>query len=396
MRRPLLICLALLAFSLQTAMAAGPALRFGMSTALSGPAAHLGQEMRRGVLAGFDHVNREGGIGGRSLELVVLDDGYEPGRTAPNMRRLLEQDQVLAVIGNVGTPTAIASLPLVRVHQTLLYAPFSGAGVLRHQPADPYVINIRASYAEEIAAMVDALIDRGGLRPEQIAFFTQRDGYGDAGYVGGFAALKQHGLKNERDVLHVRYQRNTLAVENALADLLLAEPEPRAVIMVGSYAPCAKLLKLARQAGLKSLFLGVSFIGGKALAEELPKDFSRLVITQVVPPPDHTRLPLVRDYLADLQRLEPGAVPSFVSLEGYLDARILVLALKHHPGPIDRPAVIAALESLGRFDMGIGVPLELSATNHQASHSIWPTRLVDGHFELFNWRQIGQLLREPN
>ncbi|MDP3401509.1 MAG: ABC transporter substrate-binding protein, partial [Brevundimonas sp.] len=172
-------------------------IRLGMSTALSGPTAELGLEMQRGVLAGLERANRRGGVQGRALRLITLDDGYEPIRTAPNMRRLIEQEQVLAVIGNVGTPTAIAAIPLAREHRTLLFAPFSGAGVLRRDPPERYVINVRASYAEEIAAMVDALIGVGGLRPEEIAFFTQRDGYGDAGYVGGFAALKRHGLKDE-------------------------------------------------------------------------------------------------------------------------------------------------------------------------------------------------------
>jgi len=221
-----------------------------MSTALSGPAMDLGQNMLHGVQAGLARVNRAGGVNGRRLRLIVLDDGYEPARTAPNMRRLIEENGVLAVIGNVGTPTSIAAIPIAVQRKTLLFAPFSGAGILRRQPPSRYVINYRASYAEETAAMVDALIDRGGLRPEEVAFFTQRDGYGDAGFSGGIAALKRHGLKDEHRIYHVRYERNTVAVENALADLILAEPAPRAVIMVGAYAPCAKFIRLAEESGL--------------------------------------------------------------------------------------------------------------------------------------------------
>jgi len=150
----------------------------GMSTALNGPAAVLGQNMRNGVLVGFERANRAGGIHGRMLKLVALDDGYEPVRTAPNMRRLIEQEQVLAVIGNVGTPTAIAAIPIANENKTLFFAPFTGAGILRKTPPDRYVINYRASYAEETAAMIDALITRAHLKPQDIAFFTQRDGYG--------------------------------------------------------------------------------------------------------------------------------------------------------------------------------------------------------------------------
>lgn len=370
-------------------------IRLGMSTALSGPTAELGLEMQRGVLAGLERANRRGGVQGRALRLITLDDGYEPIRTAPNMRRLIEQEQVLAVIGNVGTPTAIAAIPLAREHRTLLFAPFSGAGVLRRDPPERYVINVRASYAEEIAAMVDALIGVGGLRPEEIAFFTQRDGYGDAGYVGGFAALKRHGLKDEGAVLHVRYPRNTLAVENALADLLLAEPPPLAIILVGAYAPCAKFIRLARDVGLKALFLNVSFVGSSALARELGPNPAEVLVTQVVPDPLDTRLPLVRDYLADLRALAPKATPSFISLEGYLSARILLAALERLDGRPERESLVSALEALDSFDLGLGAPLRLTPDEHQASHGVWPTRLQGGRFVPFNWKQIGSLLPPP-
>lgn len=367
----------------------------GMSTALSGPTAELGREMQRGVLAGLERANRAGGIQGRRLRLLTLDDGYEPTRTAPNMRRLIEEEGVLAVVGNVGTPTAIAALPLAREYRSLLFAPFSGAGVLRRAPPERYVINYRASYAEEIAAMVDALIDVGGLRPDEIAFFTQRDGYGDAGYVGGFAALKKHGLKDERAVLHVRYQRNTLAVENALADLLLAETLPRAIIMVGAYAPCARFVRLARESGLDALFLNVSFVGSSALARELGDGVDGVLVTQVVPDPLDTSLPLVREYQGDLRRNDSQAAPNFISLEGYVAARILLKALERLDGSPGREAIIDALEGLGTFDLGLGRPLRLAPGEHQASRAVWPTRLQGGRFIPFDWADIGALLPPP-
>lgn len=364
-----------------------PEITLGMSTVLSGPAAELGLEMQRGVLAGLEQVNQRGGFHGRRLRLITYDDGYEPARTAPNMHRLLQQDQVLAIIGNVGTPTAIAALPLIRQQQTLFFAPFSGAGGLRRTPPERYVINVRASYAEEIAAMVDALVELGGLRPEEIAFFTQRDGYGDAGYVGGFAALKRHGLVDEQQVLHVRYRRNTLAVENALADLLLAEQPPRAVIMVGTYAPCAKFIRLARQAKLEALLLNVSFVGSDTLARELGADGDDVVITQVVPHPVKSELPLVQAYRAALHALD-AKPPSFVSLEGYLATRTLLAGMEQVTGELNRETLVDGLEQLGSFDLGIGVPFRLGPEEHQASHQVWPTLLADGQVVSRSWPQI--------
>ena len=165
------------------------------------------------------------------------------------------------MIGNVGTPPAIAAVPIVNRSHVPFYGAFTGAGILRRIPTDRYVINYRASYAEETAAMVQALLTYGQLKPEEIAFFTQRDAYGDSGFVGGIAALKKNGLKNEAQITHARYERNSLAVENGLADILLAKPEPKAVIIVGTYAPAAKFIRLARSYGLHSLFLNVSFVG---------------------------------------------------------------------------------------------------------------------------------------
>src|SRR5437016_2918493 len=257
---------------IQSAEKAGDEIVLGMSTALSGPAADLGLNMRAGVLAALDEANRAGGIHGRRLQLLSLDDSYEPAKTVPNMRALVANQRVMAVVGNVGTPTAVVAVPIAIEAKMPFYGAFTGAGVLRKTPPDHYVINYRASYAEETAAMVDALTEKGHVKCVEIAFFTQRDAYGDAGYAGGIAALKRHGLVDERSIAHVRYERNTVAVEKAVADLLLLKDPPKAVIMVGTYAPCTAFIKLAKQSELDALMLNVSFVGSESLARALGKD----------------------------------------------------------------------------------------------------------------------------
>lgn len=366
-------------------------IRLGMSTALSGPTAELGLRMRAGVELALQRCNYAGGIGGRKVTLISYDDGYEPYRVADNMTRLIEHDKVLAIIGNVGTPTAIAALPIIQQQQVLFFAPFTGAGLLRATPPQHYVINYRASYRQEIDAMVDALIDIGKLRPDQIAFFTQRDGYGDAGYVSGYAALKRHGLKDDRGILHVRYDRNTLAVENALADILLSRQDTRAIIMVGAYAPCAKFIRLARKSGLDALFLNVSFVSSDLLLRKLGSSNARVLVTQVVPPLD-SAVPIVAQYSEDLHRFTPQHVADYVGLEGYISTRLLLHALATIPNEITRENIITALEQLGTCDIGVGVPLKLSKKQHQACQQVWLTELRNGKTVSINWQHIGKLL----
>jgi len=255
---------------------------FGMSSALEGPISGLGLSMRAGVKAAFSEANRQGGINGHNLCLISMNDGYEPKQTVSNIRQLIQKDKVLALIGNVGTPTAVVAAPICQQMKTLLYGAYTGAGVLRKTPPDRYVINYRASYAEETEAMVNGLIVYGGLQPHEIAFLTQRDAFGDTGFTGGIQALRRHGLKNESRILHVRYERNTDNVENALATLLLASPAPKAIILVAAYSPCSKFIRLARAYGIKSRLLTVSFVGADLLAKKLGSAGEGVIITQVV------------------------------------------------------------------------------------------------------------------
>ncbi len=366
--------------------------RLGMSTALSGPAAIIGRNMKAGVEAAIAEVNRSGGIRARKLRLTALDDGYEPVRTVPNMRQLVENEGVLAVIGNVGDPTAVVAIPIANASQTPFVGALTGAGVLRKSPPDRYVINYRASYLEEVTAMVDALIIYGKLKPEEIAFFTQRDAYGDAGFAGGIWAMKHHGLKDETAIVHTRYERNTLAVENALADIMLSTPQPRALIMVGTYAPCAAFIALARNNGLKAAFLNVSFVGAEALAEKLGNNGDGVIVSQVVPHFE-ADLPVVREYINALRLWDPSVVPTFGSLEGYIAMRIVRLGLESIQGALTREAVVEALEGLGEFDIGLGETLRLGPYHHQASSGVWATVLKGGKVVPFEWQNLATMFR---
>src|SRR5215472_5992668 len=194
-------------------------IRFGISAPFSGAAKELGQNMRLGIEAAFNAANARGGVKGRQLKLIAADDGYEPARTAETMKRLYEKDQVFAVVGNVGTPTAAVALPYALDRKMIFFGAFTGAGLLRSDPPDRYVFNYRASYAEETAATVNYLVKVKRLKPSQIAVFAQQDAYGDAGFSGVAKAIRSLRGGNASTVLRLNYQRNTVDVDEAVAQL---------------------------------------------------------------------------------------------------------------------------------------------------------------------------------
>jgi ABC-type branched-subunit amino acid transport system substrate-binding protein len=359
-------------------------IRVGMTTALTGPSQALGLGMQAGVEAYFQQVNEEGGVSGRLLRLIARDDQYEPLQTGPNMRALIDDQAVFAVLGNVGTPTAAVAVAIANEKKIPFFGAFTGAGLLRKNPPDRYVVNYRASYAQETAEMVRGFVQDLGIRPEHVAFFTQNDAYGDSGFAGGVKALESVGCERARKLPHGRYPRNTVDVEGALARLLDPKVTVKAVIMVGAYKPCAKFIRLARGNGFDPVFANVSFVGSDALARELGHEGDGVVVTQVVPHYDDT-LQVVSDYRRHVAQKDVN----FVSLEGYIAARAFVEVLRAAGPNVTRETFIDTVESGLEFDLGLGGTHIMSPTNHQFSNVVWPTFLRDGRFyPLRHWNAL--------
>lgn len=357
--------------------------RIGMSAAFSGPAEALGNGMRSGIERCFKHVNQQGGVHGRPLELIALDDAYEPSKTAPNMRSLIDRDCVFSIIGNVGTPTAAVAVPIANEKAIPLFGAFTGAGLLRKNPPDRYVINYRASYAEETAEMVRGLVEEIGIAPEEIGFFTQNDAYGDAGWKGAVEALQRVGFVGAVNQPHGRYTRNTGDIEDGLSRLLDPRHKIRAVVMVGAYSPCAKFIKLAKEHDFRPIFLNVSFVGSEALNEALGSEGEGVIVTQVVPLPEGQSAAAL-----EFQSVVPESQRTFVSFEGFLVARAFLKALQACPANADPESLIEVLESGHEFDLGLGVVHRLSANEHQFSHQVWPTIIRNSKFETLNWSDL--------
>jgi branched-chain amino acid transport system substrate-binding protein len=359
-------------------------IRFGMVAPFSGSAKELGHEMKIGIEAAFELVNEAGGVYGRQLTLLGADDGYEPARTADAVRELRDKDHVLGMIGNVGTPTAMVSLPYALEHRMLFFGAFTGANLLRRDPPDRYVFNYRASYAEETDAVIRYLMDVRRVPPEQIAVFAQQDAYGDAGFAGVAKALRALRL-DDAAIPRLNYRRNTVDVDDAVAQLRVHRPPIKAIVMVATYRAAAKFIEKTRDLYPAMIYTNVSFVGSTSLAEELmllgPRYASGVIVTQVVPAVDSYATAILK-YKSALAKFFPGDTPDYVSLEGFLAARVLVEGVRRAGPQLDTEKLVDALEGLRNLDLGLGTPVNYGRTEHQAVHKVWGTELDgSGHYQ---------------
>jgi serine/threonine protein kinase len=350
----------------------------GMSAPFSGPAKELGRGMQIGIETYLKHVNETaGGIHGRKLKLLALDDGYEPERCVAIMKEMLSQRPVFAFVGNVGTPTAEVALPLAVEHKRVFFGAFTGAGVLRRDPPDRYVFNYRASYAEETAAIVHYLLTVRGVKPDEIAVFAQQDGYGEAGFSGVAKALRKAEFDAKR-IVRVGYERNSLDTDSAVNLLLAHKAQIKAVVMVPTYRQAAAFVKRVRDQGLNPIFTSVSFVDSDAFAEALrevgPKYADGVIVTQVVPF-FRSGGTGVREYRERLARYFPAEQPGFVSLEGYIVARVLCAGLEKAGPDLTTERLVDALETIQGLDFGIGTKISFGPSEHQASHKVWAVTL---------------------
>jgi ABC-type branched-subunit amino acid transport system substrate-binding protein len=349
---------------------------FGQAAAMSGPSSALGLKMRQGIVAAFAEVNAKGGVHGRKLELISRDDGYDPDRSVLQTFKLIDEDKVFALIGAVGTPTSLVTVPIAKAQNVPMIGPFTGAGFLR-EPDLNNVVNIRASYAAEAEAWVKHLTEDRHIK--RIAIFYQDDSYGRDGLAGVKLALEKRGMALAAEAT---YERGTKAVAAAMRALKRAEPE--AVVMVGTYAPCAEFIKLARQSGFNPAFVNISFVGAVALAQELGRDGEGVIVSQVVPFPWDASIKVVADYQAAQRLLDPELEPDFVSLEGYLSGRLAAAALEMAGPDPSREGLLRVINEVGQFDIG-GYHLTLGRGTHDAAADVFLTLIRgDGTFTPVN------------
>jgi len=343
----------------------------GSCSALEGPSHFLGTETVTGAKAYFAMINEAGGVDGRKLKLVAYDDSYDPAKTEACFNRLMEQ-KVFALGFFVGTPTAVRYVPMAETNKIPLVGLFTGAQTL-YTPLRHWVVNVRASYFDETREQIDGMW--GTLGYKKVGVIYPEDAFGAAVLDGVKAALKTHGAE---PIAVASYQRQTAQVGGAIDTVKSANPE--AVVVVGPSNTVAPILKQSHAKGWKPLFLTVSFVGTDELILEAGPDAEGTVITQVVPPYYMTENKTVALYRRTLTKYFPSAQPNFVSLEGFVDAMVLVEGLKHAGKELTREGLIRGIESIHEFDLGLGPQLKLnySSKEHKGFDHVLPTVIRGG------------------
>lgn len=374
-------------------------IRIGMSAAFTGPTRGLGIELYRGSLAYFTHVNENGGLFGHKIQVIAYDDGYNPVPTIRNTIRLVEEDDVLLLFNYVGTPTVTRMLPLLKTYNAqrdlFLFFPFSGAQPQREGPYAQYVFNLRASYSQEIAALVDYLVLMGRSR---IAVFYQIDAYGRSGWEAVHTSLGKKGLRVVGEATYYRGTTYETSMKPQVRKIRSSSPD--AIISVGAYAACAAFIRDSRDAGLNLPIANVSFVDSENMlqlllktGERTGKDYTvNLINSQVVPSYDKVELPAVaeyRDLIARYDVMPPKELIrqdyephkySPVSLEGFLNAKLLVEILRRLGPDFHRNRVKTAVEAIKDYDLGIGVPVSFGPDRHQGMSDVFLTTVEDGRF----------------
>ena len=385
MRPALLI---FLAFATSFALAEAPGVTesgilIGSCSALDGPAHFLGRQTVLGASAYLHMINDDGGIYGRKIQLQAFDDSYDPDRAAACFKRMTREG-VFALGFFVGTPTAKVYVPLAQEEKIPVVGLFTGAQLL-YEPLKHEIINVRASYYDETREQVDKLWE---ANVRKIGVIYQDDPFGKAVLDGVKLALQRH---NATPAGLGTFTRNSTDVAAGLKEVMAVHPQ--AVVIAGPYAPAAAIVKQAHEDGWRPQFLTVSFVGTEEFIKEAGQDAEGTIITQVMPPYDRLEYPTVALYRKCLTKYSPGEPPTFVSLEGFVDAMVLVEGLKRAGKEPTRERFISAIESIHDMNAGLGPKLILNyaPSDHKGFDNVYPTVVKNGQAVLLSeWVGAGK------
>lgn len=333
------------------------AVLIGQSTPLSGVNAELGNDIRNGTLAYFRKVNDAGGVHGRKIELVTLDDGNQVPRAEANTQKLVEESRVFALFGYPSATLSRPALPFVDKHHVPFLGAFTGADPMR--VFNRYVYNMRASYADELEKIVDHFAPLGVKR---FAIVYYDDVVGRENLTAVERAL---GKRNLEAVAKAAFKdRAKPDIEAGVKEI--AKGSPDVVILTTLFKASADFIRLARASGVGAQMASNSFPGASPLAKELGKDGAGVIVATVVPPPTKRSLPIVQEYQAAIEKQLGRKEYSFSSFEAYIGARVMVEAMRRAGPRLTREAFMRELDAMKDYDTG-GYGVRFSPTNHNGS-----------------------------
>lgn len=317
----------------------------GSSLPKSGIIKEYGNAVYHGANAYFNYANQNNLLKEKKIKLLTLDDKYEPKLTLNNTNKFINDEKLFALFGFVGTPTVKNILPVIYNEQIPFIAPFSGASFLRDNN-NKYIINIRNSYKNELKEHIRYLHEVKGFT--KIAVFYQNDEYGEDGYISVVKILKEYKLTL---VGEGNYKRNTLSIRHAFSSI--KESKPQAVIMIGANKANTLFIKKAKKdINFKdTIFSNISFGDASEMIKELDGDSTNIIFSQVVPNYQDLSIPIVKEYHTILKQYSRHYEPGFISLEAFINAKLVVEALKKVDGSLTRTKFIYALRALSKHSL---------------------------------------------
>lgn len=343
----------LLAAVLGLSLPAWAQIKIGQTAGFSGPVAAGVKEITEGARLYLDAINAQGGVAGQKIELISLDDKFDPKLSAPNAKQLIDQG-VLALFLTRGTPQSQAILPLLAEHKLALVAPSTGA-MLLHKPVNPYVFNVRATYQREAER---AVLHLAGMGVKRIALVQVDDSFGEDGATGALRGLEAAKLK---PVAHLKYPRSNPGLAPLMKQMVQAEAQ--AVVFIGAAEAVSEGVEALRAAGSNAQLVTLSNNASAGFIKLLKGQARGVVVSQVFPSERSLNLPLVREAqgLAKARKLD--LTPA--NLEGFTAAKVLVEGLRKAAKDKDlsRAGLLRALDGLGKVDLG-GLELNFGPGDH--------------------------------
>lgn len=358
-------------------------IKIGMSGDFSGSISYLGNNMKKGAESYFNKINKSSSS---KYKLISYDDKYNPVLASQNVEKLIHKDKVVALFGNTGTPTTTVTLPIINKNQIPLIGPYSGGKMLRDPQTNKYSFNYRVGYYNEVSQIVSNLFNKG-IKPNELAVFTQNDTYGDSGYLGVLEAFRSKSL-DVNQIIHERYTKGTENIEYGLSKLLDYNKNFKAIIVVGVNKATTKFIKYAKEDFPNTKFFLISAMNISTILNSLKEYEDDVYSTQVVPLLNEN-LPIVKEYKTDFKKLYPNESFNLISFEGYIVAKLFHEVVKElKPEEINKRNIKKQLLSVKNIDIGLGFKSSFNNKKHQYSNRVWLTRVKNGELQNVSWKDI--------